>query len=49
MNEQWPEGVPPHEHVYFVVADADASAERIRSSAAAPTSTRSTHRASARR
>jgi predicted enzyme related to lactoylglutathione lyase len=30
MNEQWPEGVPPHWHVYFVVADADASAEQIK-------------------
>jgi predicted enzyme related to lactoylglutathione lyase len=30
MNEQWPEGVPPHWHVYFVVADADASAERVK-------------------
>jgi predicted enzyme related to lactoylglutathione lyase len=29
MNEQWPEGVPPHWHVYFVVADADASAVRV--------------------
>lgn len=29
MNEQWPEGVPPHWHVYFVVADADASAARV--------------------
>jgi predicted enzyme related to lactoylglutathione lyase len=28
MNEQWPEGVPPHWHVYFVVADADASVAR---------------------
>jgi predicted enzyme related to lactoylglutathione lyase len=26
MNEMWPEGVPPHWHVYFVVADADATA-----------------------
>ena len=26
MDEQWPEGVPPHWHVYFVVADADAAA-----------------------
>jgi predicted enzyme related to lactoylglutathione lyase len=26
MNEMWPEGVPPHWQVYFVVADADASA-----------------------
>jgi predicted enzyme related to lactoylglutathione lyase len=25
INEQWPEGVPSHWHVYFVVADADAS------------------------
>lgn len=30
MNEQWPEGVPPHWHVYFVVADADASAARVK-------------------
>jgi uncharacterized protein len=29
MNDQWPEGVPPHWHVYFVVADADASIERV--------------------
>jgi predicted enzyme related to lactoylglutathione lyase len=26
MNELWPEGVPPHWQVYFVVADADATA-----------------------
>jgi predicted enzyme related to lactoylglutathione lyase len=26
MNEMWPEGVPPHWQVYFVVADADAAA-----------------------
>lgn len=26
MNEMWPEGVPPHWQVYFVVDDADASA-----------------------
>jgi len=29
MNEQWPEGVPPHWHVYFIVADADASVARV--------------------
>ncbi len=28
MNDQWPEGVPPHWHVYFFVADADAIAQR---------------------
>ena len=30
MNEMWPDGVPPHWHVYFVVADADAAVERIK-------------------
>jgi uncharacterized protein len=29
MDEQWPEGVPPHWQVYFVVEDADAATRRV--------------------
>jgi predicted enzyme related to lactoylglutathione lyase len=29
MDEQWPEGVPPHWQVYFVVADADSAAQHV--------------------
>lgn len=30
INEMWPDDVPAHWHVYFVVADADAAAQRVK-------------------
>ena len=30
IDEMWPEGVPSHWHVYFVVEEADAAAERVK-------------------
>jgi predicted enzyme related to lactoylglutathione lyase len=30
IDDQWPEGVPSHWHVYFVVEDADQSAEDVK-------------------